>query len=292
MSDDSTTGTKVSFGFVGLGSMGGALVDSLIAAGHHPVVFDIDQARIEDACGRGALAGTSLVDVGQRSNIVGVCVATDDQVDEVFENGLLEGLAPGSLVSLHSTVLPETVTRAAEAARARGVGFVEAPVAGGEDAAREGRVTFMLGGDDAEVDALEPLLAACAGLQVRAGELGKANLLKLCVNLQAYVTLLAVHEAAGLATALDLPLEALKEAMDGNGQLSEMARNYLVMHELPEEMLDDPAVIAIRDPRVAIIAKDLRLMAEIGERIGRELPAATLAAERLDDTYFMPPRRR
>ena len=196
------------------------------------------------------------------------------------------------MVSLHSTLLPETVRWAAAAAAERGVGLVEAPVTGGATKAAEGRLTFLLSGSDDDLAAVEPLLDACAGLRVPAGPLGNANLLKLCINLQTYVTHLAVHEAAALAHALDLPLDGLKAAMEANGQLGQMTRDYLVLHDLPDEVLDDPGLVALRAPQLAIIAKDIGLMEAVAAGIDHQVPAAHLAGERLDDTYRMPGRDR
>jgi 3-hydroxyisobutyrate dehydrogenase len=274
-------------GFVGLGSMGGSIVQALIRAGHKPIVFDIDASKVTQAVERGAIAANELADVADGADIVGLCVANDAQIRTVME-GLLPGLAEGTVVSLHSTLLPETVLWAAEAAEAKGVGIVEAPVTGGAVAAAEGRLTFLLSGDDADLATLEPLLAACAGLRVAAGPLGKANLLKLCINLQTYVTHLAVDEAASLASALDVPLEGLKTAMEANGQLGELTRSYLVLHELPDDVLADPATVAMREPQMAIIAKDISLLHAVAAQVGRDLPAVRLASERIDDTYKMP----
>lgn len=267
--------------------MGGAIVTSLLRAGRAPLVFDVAPAAVATLVDQGAAGASSLEDLARRADLVGVCVANDAQVRSVVE-GLLEHLAPGSVVSLHSTVLPETATWAAAAAGERGVGFVEAPVTGGPAAAAEGRLTFLLGGHDAHVAALGPLLDACADRRVRVDEVGQANLLKLCINLQTYVTHVAVNEAASLATQLGLPLEALKTAMEGNGQLGELTRNYLVLHELPQEVLDDPATLALREPLMAVIAKDLQLIRQVAAGIGKPVPGAELAARQLGDTYLLP----
>jgi 3-hydroxyisobutyrate dehydrogenase len=274
-------------GFVGLGSMGGSIVQALTRAGHRPIVLDLDQVKVAELVAQGAVAAKDLSDLAVRVDLVGVCVATDAQVRTVV-GGLLPGLRHGAVVSLHSTLLPETVLWAADAARATGIGLVEAPVTGGAAAAAEGRLTFLLSGDEDDLAALEPLLAACAGLRIAAGPLGKANLLKLCINLQTYVTHLAANEAASLAAALDVPLEGLKAAMEANGQLGELTRNYLALHELPAEMLSDPGTVAMRKPLIAIIAKDIALMQAVGAQIGHDLPAVRLAGERVDDTYKMP----
>jgi 3-hydroxyisobutyrate dehydrogenase len=279
-------------GFVGLGSMGGSLVRALLSAGHAPVVFDIDPGAVDALVDEGAVGATSISEVASQADIVGVCVANDAQIRSVLDGGLLGGLHRGAVVSLHSTLLPETVQWAAEQAAASGIGVVEAPVTGGAAAAAEGRLTFLLSGDDEHLAAIEPLLDACAGLRVPAGPLGNANLLKLCINLQTYVTHLAIDEAASLARSLGLPLEGLKAAMSANGQLGEISGNYFVLQELPGEVLDDPGTVAMRTPHMAIIAKDIGLMEKVAAGVGHDVPGIHLAGERLADTYRMPDRTR
>ena len=279
-------------GFVGLGSMGGALVQALLRGGHQPLVFDLSSEARAAMVDQGALEAHSLEDLGRRANIVGICVASDDQVRSVVDAGLLEALSPGSVLALHSTLLPETVVEVAKKAEAHGIGVVEAPVTGGPAAAAEGRVTFLLAGEPEHVAAIEPLLAACGRTRIDAGALGRANLLKLCINLQTYVTHLAVAEAAGLARTLGVPIDALKTAMEANGQLGEITRSYFVLHELPDEILDDPGTLALRDPMIAIIKKDMRLMEEVASRAGHDLPGLRTASQNTVETYRMPDRRR
>ena len=278
-------------GFVGLGSMGGSMVQALSTAGHTPVVFDLDTAKVAEAVDLGAVAAATLGEVASQCDIVGVCVATDAQVRSVLEGELLDGLRPGAVITLHSTVLPETVTWAADTAASREVGFVEAPVTGGPAAAAEGRLTFLLSGAAEDIAAADVLFEACATARVDAGPVGKANLLKLCVNLQTFVTHLAIAEAASLARTFDVSLAGLKAAMDANGQLGELSAGYFSLQELPDELLDDPGLVAMREPLVAVIAKDIGHMQSMAASVGAEVPAVDVAAGQLTETYRMPGRR-
>jgi 3-hydroxyisobutyrate dehydrogenase len=98
---------------------------------------------------------------------------------------------------------PETISWASEEAAKYGVRVVEACPTGGYFAAAEGRTTFLLGGDPEDIATLGPILSACGETLVRAGPLGNANLLKLCLNLQTYVAHLGVAEAVRLAKELE-----------------------------------------------------------------------------------------
>ena len=231
-----------------------------------------------------------MAEVARASDVVGVCVPADAHVRTVLggPDGLLAHLGAGAVVAVHSTVLPETVAWAAGEAADHGVRIVEACLTGGHFAAAEGRTTFLLGGDPGDVAALAPMLSACGQTFVDAGPLGNANLLKLCLNLQTYVSHLGVAEAVRLAGRLELPVGALKEAMRANGQLGEMGEHFFGLWELPDRVIADGEILPMRRTSGAIITKDLELMRLVGEREGVDLPARDLAATEFLRTYRLP----
>jgi 3-hydroxyisobutyrate dehydrogenase-like beta-hydroxyacid dehydrogenase len=277
-------------GFVGIGLIGRPLVESMLRAGLHPTVFDLDPVPLEAVVRQGAVGATSVADVARSSDIVGICVPADAHVRAVLDgpDGLLANLAEGAVVAIHSTVLPETIMWAAAEAAPHGVRIVEACLTGGHFAAAEGRTTFLLGGDPADIAALEPVLSACGETLVQAGPLGNANLLKLCLNLQTYVSHLGVAEAVRLAKDLDLPVEGLKQAMRANGQLGRMGESFFGLHELPDSIIEDADILPMRRTSGAIIVKDLELMRIIGERHGVDLPGRDLADAQFYRTYLLP----
>ncbi len=132
-------------------------------------------------------------------------------------------------------------------------------------------------------------MSACGETLVQAGPLGNANLLKLCLNLQTYVSHLGVAEAVRLAKELDLPVEGLKEAMRANGQLGQMGEMFFGLHELPDSIIEDHNILPMRRTSGAIIQKDLELMRLVGDRRDVDLPARTLADAEFFRTYRLPP---
>lgn len=275
-------------GFVGLGTIGGPLVDNLLRAGLATVVYDLDAAAVDAKVERGASAAASLADLARQTDVVGVCVPADAHVRAVLDgpDGLLANLRGGAVVSIHSTVLPETVQWAAREADAHGVGIVEAPVTGGAVAASEGRSTFLLAGAPEHLAAIEPILDACGDVRVMTGALGDASRLKLCINLQSAVTFLGVFEAASLAKRLGLPIDGLKTAMRANGQLGELTGSYFTLHELPPDLLASADLRPTLEHNAAIVEKDLRLVADVAREAGIDLPAARLAGESVE-RFFM-----
>lgn len=277
-------------GFIGIGLIGRPLVESMLRAGLRPTVFDLDPEPVQAVVDKGAVGAGSVGEVGRSSDVVGVCVPADDHVRAVLDgpDGLLANLAAGAVVAVHSTVLPETVAWAAAEAAPHGVRIVEACLTGGHLAAAEGRTTFVLGGDPADIAALEPVLSACGDTLVQAGPLGNANLLKLCLNLQTYVSHLGVAEAVRLAKELDLPVAGLKEAMRANGQLGQMSTMFFGLHELPDSIIEDRNILPMRRTSGAIIVKDLELMRLVGEQHDVDLPARDLAEAQFLRTYLLP----
>jgi len=277
-------------GFIGIGLIGRPLVESMLRAGLRPTVFDLDPEPLRAVVDQGAVGATSVADVARSSDVVGICVPADNHVRAVLggPDGLLANLDDGAVVAVHSTVLPETVRWAAAEGAPRGVRIVEACLTGGHVAAAEGRTTFLLGGDPGDLAALEPVLAACGETLVQAGPLGNANLLKLCLNLQTYVSHLGVAEAVRLAKELDLPVGGLKEAMAANGQLGRMGEMFFGLHELPDSVIEDRAILPMRRTSGAIIRKDLELLRLVGERQGVDLPGRDLAGAEFLRTYLLP----
>jgi len=277
-------------GFIGIGLIGRPLVESMLRAGLRPTVFDLDPEPLRAVVDQGASGAGSVAAVGHASDVVGICVPADAHVRAVLDGpeGLLANLTAGAVVAIHSTVLPETVAWAAAEAAPYGVRIVEACLTGGHFAAAEGRTTFLLGGDPEDFAALEPVLSACGETLVEAGPLGNANLLKLCLNLQTYVSHLGVAEAVRLAKDLDLPVEGLKAAMQANGQLGRMGESFFGLQELPDRIIEDRDILPMRRTSGAIIVKDLELMRLVGERHHVELPGRDLAEAEFLRTYRLP----
>lgn len=285
-----TTGSPPpTIGFVGLGAIGMPLVESLRRAGVPTCVYDLDATAVEEAVGKGATAATSLADLATRSRLVAVCVPADSHVRAVLDgaDGLLAHLPEGAIVAVISTVLPETITWAHDAARPHGVAIVEAAVTGGTMAAAEARSTFILAGDPDRIDELAPLLDSCGARRVVVDRLGDASRLKLCLNLQTYATFMGVYEAATLVKRLGLPLDALKSAMEANGQLGELVSTYLLGHDFTADQLTDPVIHEILENYAAIIEKDLDLVGRLADDAGVSVESAALARRLARRVYFL-----
>ena len=277
-------------GFVGLGSMGRPTAECLVREGLPTVVFDLDRSIVDDLVGQGAEGADSLPDLARRVHVVGVCVPAAAHVRAVLDgpDGLLEHLDEGSVIAIHSTVLPETIEWADEQAAKHGIGVVEAAITGGAGAAAEGRSPFIVRGSAEHLAAVEPLFEACADDRVVVdGDLGDATRLKLCLNLQTYATFTGVSEAANLALELGLPIDALRSAMAANGQLGELTETFMIAYDMDPADLRTPEARKELEAYAAIIDKDLELVSKLAAEAGTPDDTATLARRLARRVYFL-----
>src|SRR5579859_4461816 len=171
-------------GYIGLGMIGSAMAEQLIAPGMEATVFDVFPKAMAPFEGKARLA-SSPADLGRAVELVGICVLNDDQVRSVLTgpDGLLQTLAKGSIVAIHSTVRSSTVKELAETAAAKGVHVIDAAVSGGPMAARAKKLVCMVGGDDTILERAKPLLTAYCGNIIHAGGIGMGMALKVSNNL-------------------------------------------------------------------------------------------------------------
>jgi 3-hydroxyisobutyrate dehydrogenase len=192
-------------GFVGLGAMGAPMAGHLHARGLLAVVGNRTQAKA-DALAQ-SLGTTAATDAAAFAgcDVVALCVSMDADVLQNVD-ALAAVLRPGSVVVDHSTVSVDTARRAQAILAARGIGFLDAPVSGGVEGARNGRLSVMVGGDDADLEIARPVLEAYAARITLMGGTGAGQATK-AVN---QVLVAGINEAVceGLALGEKLGLDA------------------------------------------------------------------------------------
>jgi 3-hydroxyisobutyrate dehydrogenase-like beta-hydroxyacid dehydrogenase len=193
--------------FIGLGVMGYPMAGHLARAGHKVRVYNRNRLRAEAWCAEhpGTLA-TSPREAAQGAAMVFVCVGADDDVRAVVHgpDGVLAGLAEGALLIDHTPASAELARELDSAARGRGIGFLDAPVSGGQAGAQNGTLTIMVGGDSAAFERAFPVLDVYARAVLRMGAAGAGQLTKMvnqiCIAgvLQGLAEGLRFAEQAGL----------------------------------------------------------------------------------------------
>ena len=168
--------------FVGLGVMGYPMAGHLAAAGHQVTVYNRTAARAETWAGEheGSVAPTPGA-AAAGAEMVFVCVGNDDDVRSVTTaaGGVLESMAAGSVLVDHTTASARLAQELHGEAGRRGVGFIDAPVSGGESGARNGVLTVMCGGDQTVFDRAAPVIGAYARAVTRLGGPGAGQLTKM-----------------------------------------------------------------------------------------------------------------
>jgi 3-hydroxyisobutyrate dehydrogenase-like beta-hydroxyacid dehydrogenase len=253
-------------GIVGLGNMGSALFSRLRLAQVEAVGYDVDAAALDRARADGVEPVSSSAEVARAATLVDVVVRTDEEVLDctLGSRGVLEGARPGTLVLLHSTILPQTTLRVAEAARARGVHVIDACMLSIPASVRAGDLVFVVGGPEDLVNRARPHLLNM-GKEVRhVGPLGTGNVAKLIRNLMGGAETLILHEAIRLGAAGGIPyvqtLELLRETQSGS-LLDRWQRTF------------DPSG-ADPTPNVGanVLGKDVPLAGALAREYGLDLP--------------------
>ncbi|CDR04610.1 NAD(P)-dependent oxidoreductase [Streptomyces iranensis] len=218
----------VSVGFVGLGNIGLPMARALTGAGHALRVHDLDPQRMQAAEDTGMTAATGGVKDLAGCAVVALAVSDDAATCQILtgDSGLLASLAPGSLVLLHSTLLPATVHRIGQEAQAHGVELVEAPVSGGAERALRGELTVMAGGSEAALTLARPYLEAIATETVHIGPLGAGAVAKLANQLMMFSALAGAYEALDLAKAYGVDAEAVLRAVGSSTGDSWVTREW------------------------------------------------------------------
>jgi 3-hydroxyisobutyrate dehydrogenase-like beta-hydroxyacid dehydrogenase len=193
-------------GFIGLGSQGGPMARRIIDAGFPVTLWARRPATLEPFADTPAKTAGSPAELAAASDLVCVCVVADADVEEVVAGtgGVLDGIARGGVIAVHSTVHPDTCRRLAGHAQARGATLIDAPVSGGGPAAAAGRLLVMAGGDAATVEFCRPVFAAYGDPVVHLGPLGAGQVTKLLNNvlftahLGAAASLLSLGQGLGV----------------------------------------------------------------------------------------------
>jgi 3-hydroxyisobutyrate dehydrogenase-like beta-hydroxyacid dehydrogenase len=197
-------------GFIGLGLMGHAATKALVERGHAVAGYDILADKVEAARAHGVQAVASPAEVVSQSDVVMVSVTSTDAVGAVVfgEAGVATSDGAGKvLIDLSTTEVPATQDMAERLKSASNMGWVDAPVSGGPEAAGTGSLAIMAGGSEADMRIAEPALSELAGVLTHMGPVGSGQVTKM-VNqvlvLNSYVLLaeaLALAEAGGVDAA-------------------------------------------------------------------------------------------
>jgi 3-hydroxyisobutyrate dehydrogenase-like beta-hydroxyacid dehydrogenase len=264
-------------GLLGIGSIGEHYCRNLLAAYPDLVVFDGDAEKLRQAGDEGATPVASPAALGAGCDFVVVSLPHPAAVRAALggPDGLIAAARPGAIVIDASTVSPETNREMYALAAERGVGYLDAPVSGGEpmeagvEGARAGTMTFMVGGDADDFAKAAPVLEALGSFFFHLGPPGSGSVVKLISNLCSGIQLLVAAEAFALGAACGFSVEQLIEVFRRTDARSYIMTDYLIPRLLRGDV--EPGFT------VDLQVKDHRLAEQLGHEHRVPLPFNALA---------------
>ena len=261
-------------GFIGLGTMGASIALNAIKGQHSLIVHDINHAAAKPHLEIGAEWANSPKDVGTQSDVVFTSLPGPAEVEEVTlgSNGLIEGLSAGNAYFDLSTNSPTVMRRLHATMKEKGVEVLDAPVSGGPDGAKSGKMAIWVGGDITTFEKYKSVLDSMGDAARYIGPIGTGSIAKLVHNLSGYIIGFALAETFTMGVKAGLEPDSLWEAVR-QGALGRR-RTFDTLHRnfLPQNF--DPPDFALELAR-----KDVALACELGREfdVPMKLAHITLA---------------
>jgi 3-hydroxyisobutyrate dehydrogenase-like beta-hydroxyacid dehydrogenase len=258
-------------GFVGLGVTGAPMAGHIARSGHRVVVHNRTAAKsLAWVAINGHRAAPTPAEAAEGCDLVALCVGNDDDVREVVlgPHGVLAALAPGTILVDHTTASAGLAREIGGACTERGVGFVDAPVSGGQSGAQSGQLTVMCGADDDDVfERAATVLAAYSQTCVRLGPVGSGQLTKMVNQICIAGIVEGLAEGIAFAQRAGLDVDQVVEVI-GKGAAQSWQMDHRASTMAAGEFDFGFAVEWMR--------KDLGICLDEAERNGARLPVAAL----------------
>ncbi|EER60273.1 3-hydroxyisobutyrate dehydrogenase [Acidovorax delafieldii 2AN] len=262
----------MNIGYVGLGSMGGALARRLQLS--YPLhVYDLNQAAVTRMAERGAHTCATLQKLASNCEVIFLCLPMSTHVHEAIfgPHGLETALRPGTLLVDQSTGDPNATRAMAAQLAARDVALIDAPVSGGVLGAEAGTIAIMVGAEVKELERIQPVLAAISGNVFHAGGVGAGQVMKLVNNHLSGAQRLLTLEAVALAAKNGIAPERACEILLAGG-----ARNAFTEKFMAPQIIKGQLNVGFT---LGLMHKDMRLACDLATASGVPLFFGNLARE-------------
>ncbi len=226
--------SKPTIGFIGLGLMGGNMVENLQKRGFPVVVMDLNQDAVDRVLARGnAEQASSPKELAEKSDIVELCVTTSEVVEALMngENGIIAGIKPGSVVIDFGTSIPASTQKLGKALAEKGAGMLDAPLGRTPAHAKDGLLNIMAAGDRETFDKYEPILKEQGENVFYLGALGAGHVTKLINNFMGMTSVNAMSQAFAVAELAGVDKQQLYDIMSAgpsNSPFMRFCKNYAV----------------------------------------------------------------
>lgn len=267
--------------FLGLGVMGGPMARHLASKGHQVTVYNRTTAKAEAwVTAHGGKFGRTPAEAVAGAEFVMACVGNDDDLAHICTgpDGAFAAMAPGTVFVDHTTVSAQITRHLAGIATAQGIGFVDAPVSGGQAGAENGVLSVMCGGSIEDYDRAEPIIAAYARICRRLGDSGAGQLAKMMNQICIAGLMQGLSEALAFGQKAGLDGEAVVEVISQGAAGSwQMVNRHKTM--LKGEFDFGFAIDWMR--------KDLGICLKTADEIGASLPVTALVDQFYKDVQNM-----
>ncbi len=255
-------------GFIGLGSQGAPIARRIVEEGFPLTLWARRPETVASFRDTAARVASTPAELGAASDIVGICVVTDADVEDVLlrADGVLAGMSPGGIVVIHSTIHPGTCRRLAEQAAQRDVAIVDAPVSGGGGAASQRKLLIMAGGDGEHFARCRPVFETFAQPLIHLGPLGTGQIAKLLNNFVFTAQIAVALDTFSFADRLGVDRAALAQVL-AHGSGGSRAAAILSFTNFD--------ISGIRQA-VSLLRKDVGLLLDVARARGTAEPAALL----------------
>ena len=226
--------SKPGIGFIGLGLMGGNMVENLQKRGFEVIVMDLDKDAVARVLARGnATEASSPKELAEKSDIVQFCVTTSAVVEKLVygDNGVLAGIKEGSVLIDFGTSIPASTKKIGADLAAKGVGMIDAPLGRTPAHAKDGLLNIMAAGDKATFDKYESMLKEQGENVFYLGALGAGHTTKLINNFMGMTSVVAMSQAFAAAKLAGVDRQQLYDIMSAgpsNSPFMKFCKNYAV----------------------------------------------------------------
>ena len=264
--------TKQKIAFIGLGSLGEGLCNSLVQAGYPVTVTDLNKNLANRLLQNGAQWANTTAEVCQNAEVVITVLPSPAISRQVVEgkDGVFDNLKPGAIWIEMSTTDMDDLLRLTEVAKTKGIKVLECPVTGGVHLANSGEITVLVGGEEATYQQVEDILQTIGGEIIYMGKMGNASVVKVVTNMLAFIHLIAAGEAMMLPAKYGVDPDATYRAIrasSGNSFVHETESKLVLSGSYNVKFTMDLA------------CKDLGLVNGIAEKLGVPLELGSMAQQ-------------
>lgn len=257
--------TKPTIGVIGLGIMGAPMAENLLEAGYDVIGYNRSTEAVDRLVAAGGTGAATAAEAAAGVDVLITCLPDSPVVSDVMrgEDGVIDGIDPGSIVIDMSTISPTVTEDLAAELGERDVDMLDAPISGGEEGAIEGSLSIMVGGEAEVLASVRPILDVLGETVTHCGGHGAGQVTKACNQIVVANTMAAVSEALLFAEKAGADLEAVVEAISGGA-----AGCWTLDHRAPRMIRGnfEPGFFAEYQ------YKDLRIAMRAGQEYGAPMP--------------------